>query len=223
VTLSATNPVWLAVIVAARVPSTTALSTAETGKLISTAPAGIVTVAGTVALLLLPLLKLTVSAAVVAVLRRSVAVAALGPPPSLNVVGLTLRVSAAAALSLTVTARAALLKAGAAAVTVTGWGPSARPLSMAPTVKLALEAPAGRTTVAGKRTLVASLLLSVTVSWLVNVVLVVMVPVAAVAPALSLNVLGLMASPSVGPSLSVTVTEALADARPVALVLSVTT
>lgn len=139
-------------------------------------------------------------------MRVTVPVAALAPACSLKVVGVMVSVSVGTSLSVIVTFCVALFRPEAAALIKTSVGPVAMPSSTAVRENEAEVAPLGMVIEAGTCALPGLLLLRVTVSGPVVAVLRVTTPVAALTPAVSLKVAGLMVSVRVGPSLSVTVT-----------------
>src|SRR5208337_1319126 len=98
VSLPETSPVAMAVNVAVWVPSTTWLLIVPTGNVTDVAPAGIVTVAGTVTSFGWELVIATCNGFVVSVLRVTVAVVASAPAASLSVLSASVRVNPPAML-----------------------------------------------------------------------------------------------------------------------------
>ena len=136
----------VAVIVTLRLPSAMVSSTAVTGKVAEVAPAGIVTVAGTVVAPVLLLERLTTRSLVRAKLRVIVPVAT--PPASLIAPGLIVTARAGESLSTTFTV-VLLVKLPAVAVTVTVALPLAIVSSTGVTVNWAELDPAGMVMLSG--------------------------------------------------------------------------
>lgn len=148
VVVALANPVAEAVIVTIEVPSAMALSIAAIVAVAVVWPAGMVTVAGTVALSVLDDDSVTICSAVDGPVRVTVSVDAEVPAFSENAAGLALTLKIAS-LSLTVSVVVASANPVADAVIVTVAGPSAMSLSTAAIVAVAVVWPAGMVTVAG--------------------------------------------------------------------------
>ena len=146
------NPVAEAIIVTVAAPSTVPLSIAAIVAVSVVWPAGIVTVAGTVNLLVLAEVSVTICAAVVGPVRVTVSVDAEAPAFSENVAGPAL-IASVVSLSLTVSVAVAFANPVADAVIVTVAAPSTVSLSIPAIVAVAVVWPARIVTVAGTVTL----------------------------------------------------------------------